>query len=334
MWKIRSLRAAAVAVAAAAWIEPSPCGTPRFSVALTACASEGRTQESHDASNVSDLLGNPTSELTYENVDGTVLELSAEVGVFRRFVVGGRLGAGGIDGGRLVDDDYLSVTGAEELGATVEGAHRWSRTHSSVDDDDLRYFDLELGWAALRPGDHRSLELFGSYGRLNETYVATGVSQIECTLPFGDPLGCAPAGSSGFAGEPVITNEVEWDAWWIGVRGWRRLGKRFRWSGSIGYAPYTEVVADDVHHLRDDLEQDPSFRTEGRGTGLQLATAFRLHLSRRFALDAGWRRTTLEADRGTLVAYPEDEQPLATRLRQVETVRGGLTLGLIFGVGR
>jgi hypothetical protein len=333
----RKSRLAALALALGSWTAPARPGEPRFALELSTWLSEGRTRESHDASSLSPLLGDPTSVLTYEGLDSTVLEVAGVFRVIPRLAVGARIGRGGIDGGLLVDDDYLSAFGAEELGAIESGPHRWSRTHSSVAKDDLAYLDLELAWSALRIDPRRSLELLGAYGRLEETYVGTGVEQIECTLPPPQPpdapLACAPSGAAGFENEEVISNAVEWNAWWVGLRTWRRLGQRFHLAGSFGWAFYTDVTADDVHHLRDDLAKDPSFRIEGEGQGLRFELGCDVQLTRRIALGAAWRRVDLEADTGTLTAFPAEGSPAAAPLEQIDTVRDGLTLGLTFGFG-
>lgn len=105
---------------------------------------EGQTKWRHDASALDPDLGVPSSELDYQGVDSNIVELS----IYNKLPSGHSLklsiGAGSIDNGVLVDDDYLSASGAVTYGATQSGAHRFSRTHSDIDGSGLFYFKGEF----------------------------------------------------------------------------------------------------------------------------------------------------------------------------------------------
>jgi hypothetical protein len=90
---------------------------------------------------------------------------------------------------------------------------------------------------------------------------------------------------------------------------------------------------DDIHLLRDDLAQDPSFRLEGDGDGFELEARADVRLTRTVALALGWRSWQLEATDGTIVTYPVDDGPIVTRLDFLESRRSGLLFGLVFALG-
>ena len=91
-------------------------------------------------------------------------------------------GVGDASDGTLVDDDFVSASGAALFGTSVSGAHRFSRTHSEIDGDDLSYINLTVGgqiWLTTPRKGH--LNIYAGYQKWKEKYVAKGLEQIECT---------------------------------------------------------------------------------------------------------------------------------------------------------
>ena len=313
----------------------APPDRKRLTIGLSTWFSEGETAWGHDASGIDPRAGNPTSTLTYTDLESIVLELAIDVRVAKRFSISGRLGFGNIDGDFLLDEDFVSAFGATQLSAKVNGAHRFSGSLSQVDDDDLRTLGLE-GRIDLLPARilKSSLGIYVGYQNWEESYVATGLTQLECTIPPNQDFSCVPEGFVGFIGEPVISNQVEWDALWIGVAGSRNLGKRFVFDARAAWAPRSEVENRDVHFLREDLAQDPSFLIRGDGDGLELEANFAFRVSQRFLVHAGYRRWELVADNGTLTAFGIDGSRGSVPLVELETVRDGFTLGLDVRLGK
>jgi hypothetical protein len=332
----RTIIACAVFLAAIASVSHAATSdAPRWTIGLSTWFSEGETSWSHDDSGSDPRLGNPTSTLSYTGLESIVVELALDVRIVRRFSISGRIGVGNIDGGSLLDDDFLSAAGAVDLDASVSGAHRFSRSLSRVDEDDLRSVGLE-GTINLLPARFRkaSLGIYLGFQNWKETYVATGLAQLECTIPPGQDFGCLPAGFVDFIDEPVISNEIEWEALWLGVKGERTLGKRFLFDGRLAWAPRSEVENRDVHFLRDDLAQDPSFLTLGDGGGLEFEANFAYRISRRILIRAGYRRWELVADNGSLTGFGADGTSGSTALVELETLRDGFTLGFDFRLGK
>ena len=171
----------------------------RFTLTAKVWQTSGDTAWSHNASAADPLLGDPSSQLQYQCIDSTVLEIRGRGRLPRRFFLELGIGAGNIDEGTLLDEDFLSAQGAAAFGALVPGEHAFSTTVSEIDGDDLHYLDVVLGLGVYRSQDGRSeLSVFGSYLDWNESYRAQGVVQTSCTVPN---VLCAPAGFTGFAGQ-------------------------------------------------------------------------------------------------------------------------------------
>src|SRR5262245_50302034 len=74
--------------------------------------STGNTQRSHDASSVDPTLLNPTSTLTYDQLDANTLELFARKSLGSNWFVKGNVGLGKINRGTLTDEDFFLIGGA------------------------------------------------------------------------------------------------------------------------------------------------------------------------------------------------------------------------------
>src|SRR6185503_17916740 len=194
--------------------------------------SVGDTSWAHNASSIPGL-GNPTSKLTYKDVGTTVVDLTAKVWVNPR--VFGRLNFGyaGIGGGRLTDDDFGS-NGGQRL---------FSRTNSDLSGDNMWYLNADGGFRVAEYPNHRGwLDLFGGYQFWHTKYEATGVTQVAC-----DP--------SAIPGLPPCAAPEY------------RLTRRLSVLATLAFIPASLLDNKDVHHLRGDRSQDPSFSMVGYGVG-------------------------------------------------------------------
>jgi len=87
--------------------EPEPTKPVRVELGLGTWVSVDDNRWSHNAFSIF-LMGNPTSRLTYGDHSTNVVEFTAKVSIRPRWF--GRLNIRGayIDGGRLIDDDFLA----------------------------------------------------------------------------------------------------------------------------------------------------------------------------------------------------------------------------------
>ena len=107
----------------------------KFTVGVSGWISSAETSWNQNASSA--ILGNPTSELTYENVDNNIVEFSAEYNIKNKYFVRGDIGFGIIDERTLIDDDFLTTS--------TTGDFLASRSLSDIDEDGLWYLNLGFG---------------------------------------------------------------------------------------------------------------------------------------------------------------------------------------------
>src|SRR5437867_376847 len=289
--------------------------------------SQGRTKWSHNAGDP--LLGNPTSELNYKDVWSNVAEIDGKVTLRNGWFFRGQFGYGAINSGMLVDDDYVSAAGAAFFGTTVSGAHRFSRTESDIDGSHLWYLNADFGLRLLEfSGGRGSLKGFVTYQHWEEKYVAKGIKQLECTALTPSPIQCAPPGTVGFVGQKVITNEVAWDSIRLGLEGEYRITRRFSFDGSVAFIPYTSLNNRDIHHVRNDLRQDPSFSMSGTGIGANFELNASYMIVKQLYFDLGYRYWWLRVTDGDWKAYPVGGPTVSANLNEFQTIRQGVTLGL------
>lgn len=312
---------------------PPGNGTPtrplRFDVGLSAWITTGNTTWSHNASGVSSALGNPSSTLDYKDVAANFVELSAKATLRERWFARAAFGFADIGGGRLVDDDFVSAEGAASFGTTVSGAHRFSRTFSNVEGSQSWYVQGEVGGRAWTfPRRRGRLDLFAGFQYWTQRHQATGVTQLECTALAPSPIQCNPAGTVSNAGETVITNTQIWRSIELGLDTEIRLHRRVSVTGRAAFLPITWLTDEDVHQLRTDLQQNPSFRMTGWGIGAQLEGGASVQLLSRLFFDVGyrfWWNRTLD---GEWENFPVGGGGVTVPLTQFRTSRQGVTFGL------
>ena len=296
-------------------------------VTFTTWQSNADTRWSHNASQLSAYLGNPTSELQYENIDSKVVEI-AFTHPFRsdslHFVIGG----GTVGEGVLVDDDYVSAAGATYYGATVSGAHRISRTNSDIRGSGLYYVNAEYHPAGLIFDIAGApVQVYAGVQYWYENYIAQGVYQVECTDSTGPPTFCNPVGFSGYTNQAVITNKLSWSTIYVGVRSRFALSQDMSLGFLLNYSPITYLSNEDVHHLRSDLHQDPSFSMSGFGQAIDLQLDWRYQFLEGAELRIGYRYWDRKVTNGDWYSYSSSGVSHAPLL-EMHTTRKGLTLGL------
>lgn len=287
----------------------------------------GHTVWSHDASTLDPNFGNPTSELSYEDINAPVLELEYRRDFGNRLSLRSTLGLGTISDGTLIDDDYLSEDGADNLGAMQDGAHRFSRTESDISGDNLFYLSVEMGYGLLKPDASHNLDFVLGYQYWREKYEAKGVRSLECTLPG---TGCLPAGTEAFQDTTVISNTVTWQSAYLGVDGSYIFNRRWSLAGRGLLVPFAGLENEDVHHLRQDLSQDPSFLMKGVGYGFDLELEGAYRLTSMMTLRFGYRYWLRSVENETWRVYDADGNTARANLNQFETTRHGPHVGLQF----
>ena len=299
--------------------EPAEEQRPRVELSVGTWLSVGDTRWAHDASSVPGL-GNPTSKLTYKDVGTNVIDLTGKVWFLPR--VFGRLNFGyaGIGGGRLTDDDYGSV-GGQRL---------FSSTNSNLSGDSMWYLNADSGFRIAEYPNHRGwLELFGGYQYWHTRYEATGVTQVACdpsAIPGLPP--CAAAGASSFQGQSVITNTTDWHSIRVGTSTEYRLTRRFSVLGTLALIPISVLNNKDVHHLRGDLQQNPSFSMVGYGVGANVDVGARFMITNNLAANLGYRLYYNRVLSGDLTVHPAAGSSDSFPLTQFESLRHGFTAGL------
>jgi len=280
----------------------------------------GETKWSHNASGFDSRLGNPTSQLTYKDNDTHIIELTGRVNFARRWYAQGDFGFSvKFNHGTMTDDDFSSVG----------GQHLWSRTESDTSGSGTQYVNLNVGYRAKEFKDDRGyLDVFGGVQYWRTRNEATGVRQIVCTSSGIPGVTCPPAGSN-LVGVLALTNTAHWiTPIQIGVdteyRIFRPLGVTFK--GAI--SPASVVYNEDVHHLRSDLQQDPSFSMWGVGVGVNAEAGIKVVLSRHFALTGGYRVWWNRTYAGTWENHPVSGSSDQVPLTEFQTLRHGALVGL------
>jgi hypothetical protein len=290
-------------------------------LAIGTWISTGDTRWAHDASSVAGL-GNPTSKLTYKDVGTNVIELTGKVWATPKLF--GRLNVGfaGIGGGRLTDDDYGS-NGGQRL---------FSRTYSDLSGDSMWYLNADSGLRVAEYPNHRGwLEMFGGYQFWHTNYQATGLAQVACdnsAVPGSLGLTCNPAGTVTNQGQTVITNTTNWHSIRVGASTEYRLTRRLSVLGTLALIPISVLDNKDVHHLRGDLKQNPSFSMVGYGVGADVDVGARFMVTKNLAASLGYRLYYNRVFSGDLTVHPAAGPSDSFPLTQFESLRHGFTIGL------
>ena len=233
--------------------------------------STGKTQWSHNAQSVTPGFGNPTSTLVYDRLHASSVEFYGAKRWHPGWFITGNVGIGRIYSGKLTDTDY-------NRGQSVA-----SESTSSVDQGTLGYLTFDGGYDFLR-GYRSSLGVIAGLNYWSENVDVTGAS-------FSVPAGTAPISN----GTKVITNEVKWLSFRLGLAGRLQLGDRFNLSGTIAAVPRTWLKNDDSHYLRSDLGSTPNITMTGTGSGVQLEGEARYTVARMTDIGLGVRYWKLKA---------------------------------------
>ena len=303
-------------------------GNANIHVGARTWISKGRTTWDHDASTMSSLFGNPTSELDYKDVSSKIVEINGYLVHQKGFSIRGDVGYGRITDGLLVDDDFLSASGASAFGASLSGEHRFSRTHSDIDGSYILYFNTDLGLLFLPFADGKGLVnavLGFQYWR--EKYEAKSVRQIECTVVG---VLCNAAGTESNIGQVVISNTVVWRSIKVGGEGMFQFTDWLGVEGRAFFLPLAWLHNEDIHHLRTDLKQDPSIKMTGLGYGYNFEGLVRLRVFDNFFVHGGYRYWWLQVKDGDIDFRFQGGSSPTLNLNNFRTFRQGAIAGISY----
>ena len=234
--------------------------------------STGIHKHSHSAQEQFPDLGNPTSVLTYENLDAHAAEIHGRQ-IFRgNWFLKGVLGGGRIITGSFDDEDYFA------------GQQKFSDTTSSVPAGWFSHLFIDLGRYQWILGERaHALGGFIGFGQWTEYVDAYGATYTVDTEGDGTPI---PRGVK------VISNKAIWRALRLGISADIGLTSRTRLIADLAFIPYATVRNEDSHYLRtddEDLGPAPNIVITGRGRGLQVEGELRHEIARRVDISLGWR---------------------------------------------
>lgn len=316
----------ACAVQIAAAQDSTTESRPRFDLSIGTWISTGDTRWAHDASSSSPLLGNPTSKLIYKDVGTNVFDIDGTLWFTPQMFGRLNIGVAGIGGGRLTDYDYLAA----------DGGNPSSQTNSDLSGDGMWYLNADAGGRVTNFPNHRGwLDVFGGFQYWHTKYTAVGLGQVTCTtagstidLGGGNVL-CNPASPSVGSGTEIITNTTNWYSLRAGGRSEYRLTRQLSLLGSVALLPLSIIQNDDIHHLRSDLQQNPSISMLGVGMGVDADVGVRFMFTKNVGLNVGYRVWWNRMIDGNVTFHGvggSSESPLT----EFQSLRQGLTAGLNF----
>jgi hypothetical protein len=257
-----------------------------------------------------------TSELLWKGQNTKIYEVKADL-VVRRFVSNLTLGWGSVERGTLRNLDF-------------EGNGRtgiFSDTLSSPTDGFIVYGSVDIGPRLIRwtyKGAPGAVDVLVGFQYWQEKYTARGLDVLLCNSIPG--FTCAlPTGGTSNAN--AITETITWKSIRLGPRVTVPVFSRLTAVGQAFYIPWTHYENTDVHLLRSDLPQDPSFKdTASGGQGIQLEGALQLRLWRSLRIEAGYRYWDLRSGGGT--SCVDDCLQVIGHLNDAKARRQGLFFGV------
>ena len=280
---------------------------PRGELGMRYWLSTGENKHSHNAQVLEPSAGNPTSVLTYENLDAHVFEAYARLRFGGNWFLKGNAGLGRINTGLFDDEDYFA------------GQVKFLDTTSSVREGRLSYFTIDLGryeWSLQ--GGRTTFGAFVGFNQWTEDVDAYGIRTTVDLLGIGGD-------------EPdsllVISNKARWRSLRLGLAADVALASKTRLEIDLAFIPYAKLHNEDSHHLRADLGAVPNIIHEGKGRGVQFDAELRHAVYRRTELGVGYRYWYVKATEGTRHLPNRPDVP-DLPLVEFYSKRAGLTLSL------
>jgi hypothetical protein len=189
----------------------------------------------------------------------------------------------------------------------------------------MYYINADLGGRVKDFANSRGyLDIFGGYQYWHTEYQAVGLGRVVCDTAVIPTCNQFPS-----PGETVITNRANWHSIRVGASSEYRFTRRLSLIGTAALIPLSIIENKDIHHLRSDLQQNPSISMLGFGIGANADLGARFMFTKNIGLNVGYRVWWNHAVDGTVTFHGtsgSSEYPLT----QFDSLRHGLTAGLNF----
>ncbi len=251
---------------------------------------------------------NIISELKWRSLVNPIQEFNLDTLWAGRFIARVDVGAGTAGaGGKMSDKDYDDNN---RTSLSSESSH-------PADDNNIAYFNLDLGYRVfdVRGGGLKFTgDFLLGYQYWEEKYIAAGGEQL---YPY----------SGAFPSSRVVANTFRWNSFRIGARTELEVS-RWTFGGKLMFVPANYFRDDDIHYLRADLLQDPSFIDQATGGfGVMFDGTVSYRVWQGLSLEAGYRLWYIQGGMG--LDYARTTQgDVVSPLYNVQTLRQGILLGL------
>jgi omptin family protein len=295
-----------LAVPASAQIQPFDAPGTSATVSTNVWWSFGRSTWEQD---VQGILG---SKLDWKDVDSPVVMVTGDF-AWRYLVLSAGVGWGqAVTDGTFVDDDF------------IQGGPVFSHTESTAPDSRILLFSADAGFRPLRWRDSQGrpgfVGVLAGYQFWREEYEAFGASGSGLFGPIEIP-----------SNVKVITHEWKWQSVRIGGRFDAPFWRDFNFRLSAFFLPWSSLEVRDIHHLRDDLAQNPSFiSTATGGFGYQLDGSLTYTFFHGLAVEAGFRYWKVDMHDGRVKVRFSDGTTFQNDLVEASTKRYGPYVGLTY----
>jgi len=271
---------------------------------------QGRSAHNIGSGNV-----NVASELSWRGANSVITQLTADL-VVQRFVVNVSLGYGGINNGNLLDQDW---NGPNRTNLTTT-------TTSRIDDGNVWIVSVTPGvrlfeWSMPDNPIQGGYDLLLGYQFWRENYVAFGGQ--------GTDFSSGPPQPISLPNVQTLRQTNTWQSMRIGMRTTFPAFSFLAVKGGIFYIPFNSYRNEDVHDLRTDLRQDPSFLTTATGgNGVQAEGSVMVRLWRGLTAEAGYAYWDIRSGSGTIQQFNADGTTSIGKHNEDNTKRQGVFFAL------
>ena len=242
------------------------------------------------AHNIGDSGVNVRSELTWRGLNSAITQVNADLVVVQRLLMNMSIGYGTIGSGTLLDQDWDGNNRTQKVSETLSRSDNGSVLIISITPG-VRVFHWTIQDNPVIGG----IDVLLGYQLWQEKYAAYGLQDI---VPGGQGI---PSNVNG------VTQTNQWQSLRFGTRATVPLLSFLSVKASVFYIPVNYYHQSDVHHLRDDLRQDPSFiSTATGGNGVQLEGSVSVRVWRRLTAEAGYQYWDIKSGQGTITQYNVD----------------------------
>jgi hypothetical protein len=239
-------------------------------------------------------------------MNSVITEVTGDL-VFKQFILNLSVGHGGIDSDNLLDQDW----------ADDNRTNKTSETVSPIDDGSIWIVSVTPGyrlfeWSMPNNPIRGGYDLLVGYQFWREQYDAFGGTDL---LNGGPPLPNARS----------LRQTNTWQSMRIGMRTIFPAFSFLAVKGSIFYIPFNSYRNEDIHYLRTDLRQNPSFlSTATGGNGVQAEASVLVRLWRGLTAEAGYAYWDIRSGSGTIQQFNTDGTLALGTHNQDNTKRQGV----------